>query len=87
MMDRLAEIKGVIKRLEGEAKELEEVIRPALVGRGELVYNGYSFNCKEVAGRKTLDKEAVEAAGIDLEPFMKVGRPYTTLTIKSVNEL
>lgn len=34
------------------------------------------------AGRKTLDRKAVEAAGIDLSPFEKTGAASTRLTVK-----
>jgi hypothetical protein len=42
------------------------------------------FELKINKGRKGLDKAAVEAAGIDLEPYYKVGAPYTSLFVKEL---
>lgn len=91
MLDERAELAMSKKRIEERIKELDELLRPVLEGRGDVIYNGYSFNCKLVAGRKTLDKgavsEFVEQHGAHLEDFEKVGAPYTTFTVKRVNEL
>ena len=73
--------------LNARMKELEGAIRPVLVDHGEVVADGFAFTCTMTAGRKTLDKKALEAAGIDLEPFYKQGAPFTTLKVKTVEEL
>jgi predicted phage-related endonuclease len=86
MMDEYASIKEQIAELEARKKELDADLRPALEGRGEVYYNGYTFKCVMVPGRQTLDKKAVEEAGIDLTPFQKQGAPFTQMTVKKVEE-
>jgi hypothetical protein len=80
-----------MKQIEARLKELDERIRPIIAERGKLVYDGYAFNCKAVAGRKTLDKEAVGAFlaehGTKLEDFEKVGAPYTTLSVEQLTTI
>lgn len=41
---------------------------------------------QQVAGRKTLDKKAVEAAGIDLSPYEKVGKPSLRLLVERLED-
>jgi len=90
-MDEYAELRRSAKRIETRLKELDPVIRPALEGRGAVVYNGAQFECKMVAGRKTLDKKAVEEYlsehGADITDFEKQGAPFTQMNVKIVNEL
>jgi len=41
-----------------------------------------SAKLQNVAGRRTLDKAAVAAAGIDLSPYEKVGKPSLRLLVE-----
>ena len=87
LMDEYAEIKEQIAALDARKKELDVELRPLLEGRGEVVHNGVMFTCVMVPGRKSLDKKAVEAAGIDWSPFEKVGAPFTQMSVKKVEEV
>jgi hypothetical protein len=79
------------KRIEKRLKELDEVVRPIIVERGKFVHGIYAFNCKQVAGRKSLDKEALieflNDHGAKYEDFEKVGAPYTTLSVETVETI
>lgn len=83
----IAEIDQKIKDLQAKKKELEEEVRPALADRGPVQVDEYQVSVKTVPGRKTLDRKAVEAAFGDLSAFERVGKPYTTMTIKKVEVL
>ena len=48
--------------------------------------NGTLLVGNELPGRETLQKDLLVAAGIDLEPFTKRGKPYTMLTVKEPEE-
>jgi len=65
-------------------KEIDKIIRPTLEGKGAVVEGGYMFELKVSAGRKTLDKAALADAGIDVDAFMKVGKPFTSLFVKKL---
>ena len=81
----IAELDADIKQLTKKKKELEEDLRPSIVDKGDIVFGDYQFSCVTSPGRKTLDKKMLEESGVNLEPFMKVGKPFTTLKIKKVN--
>lgn len=83
----LGNINEQIKLLTERKKELEAELRPVIVDKGTVVFKDYTVECFTSAGRKTLDKKALEAAQIDLEPYYKVGAPFTTLRIKPVAKL
>ena len=85
-MPLLEEYCGYVKQkkaLEAKIKSMDGEVRPLLEDQGSvLVGREYTVELKLSAGRKSLDKAAVEAAGINLEPFYKVGKPFSTLTVK-----
>ena len=81
---QLGELDEEIKRLTKLKKDVEGGFRELIADKGDIVFGDYSFNCKGSAGRKTLDKKKLEESGVDLEPFMKTGRPYNVMTIKKV---
>jgi len=81
----IAELDVDIKLLTAKKKALEEEFRPAIVDQGDIVFGDYQFSCVTSPGRKTLDKKALEESGVNLEPFMKTGRPFNTLKIKKVS--
>lgn len=64
--------------------EASERIKSELEKRktGTAEVNGRTVKLAPVSGRKTLDRKAVEAAGIDLTPFEKVGAPSERLTVQ-----
>ncbi len=91
MLAERGELADLIKKCEERVKELDADLRPVLEGRGEVVTQGYSFNVKLIAGRKTTDKESLEAFlslhGKTMADFEKQGAPYTTFTVKKVQSL
>lgn len=87
--DDLAEALGTVieqrKMLEAKEKELRALLDPIIGEKGTTVAGGFVFDYKQMAGRKTLDTDALKDAGIDLSAFYKVGKPYVTLSVKRVN--
>lgn len=61
-----------------------ERIKAAMASRGEksLTVGDHTVTVAKVAGRKTFDRKAAEAAGLDLSPYDKVGAPSERLTVK-----
>ena len=80
----LGEIIVQIKSLEVKKKELELQIRPVLDSVGTVQFDNHQFTVTSHAGRKTIDKEAMKADGLDVEAYMKTGKPYTKLIYKNV---
>lgn len=72
-----------IKKLEAEKSDLSETIKQELKARklSELDIGDFTVKLEVAAGRASLDKKAVEAAGIDLAPFTKTGKPSERLTV------
>jgi putative phage-type endonuclease len=69
--------------LKRDAEELFEIAKKDILDAVENecgIYEGGGLRVyyTESAGRKTLDKKAVAAAGIDLSPFEKQGSPFKT---------
>lgn len=87
MMAERANLYKQKKEIEEKIKALDEDLRPMLVGRGAVVYDGFQFEVKSVAGRTSYDTKAMIADGLDLEPYKKVSAPSTRFDIKEVNEL
>lgn len=85
-MDEYADLREQKKDIEARLKELDPIIRPALDGVGNVVHGGWMYSLTVSEGRKTLDKSALLEAGIDLDPYYKVGAPFTTLKIAKVKE-
>jgi len=72
------------KDIEARIKELDPQVRPLLKNKGAIVVGNYMFELTENSGRKTLDKEALIADGVNIENYMKVGAPYTMLKVKEL---
>ena len=87
LLDERADLYRSKKRIEERIKELDEALRPTLEGRGAVIWNGYQFEVTAIPGRTTYDYKMMEADGIDLEPYKKVGAPSTRFNIKPVKEL
>lgn len=80
-----ADLVKVKKAAEARMKELDQIIRPALAGKGNTLVGNYVFTLTNVAGRRTIDKDALIADGIDVSKYEKIGNPSTKLDIKEVN--
>lgn len=80
----LGDVIEEIRSLTERKKELELQLRPALAAKGNMQFGSYTFNVTTSPGRKTLDKKLLEEAGIDLEPFYKIGAPYSTMKCTKV---
>lgn len=79
-------IKEQIKALEARAEELSATIKAYAVGENRMVFEtaAYSVKVTEVAGRKTLDVKAYEAAtGVKSDDFYKVGKPSIRLEVSA----
>lgn len=78
---RLAEEKDTT---ETEHAAAREAVKEFLRANGVRRYTGddWAVSWSSVKGRETVDLKAVEAAGIDLSPFRKVGDPADRLTVK-----
>lgn len=89
MLKERGELADLKKKVEERIKQLDEDLRPALEGRGDVVAEGYSFKCTLTKGRKSIDKDALNAFlgehGKKAEDFEKEGAPFTTMTVKAVN--
>ncbi len=76
------------KNAEAAAKGLKdnaaERIKAAMTHRGEksLTVGDHKVTLAKVAGRKSFDRKAAEAAGLDLSPYDSVGQPSERLTVK-----
>lgn len=84
IVQSLGEIDEQIKLLQAKKKELEAEVREAFADRGAVVLGDYQIEVKVQAGRKTFDKAAAMQAGLPIDDFMKVGKPFTTMSIKKV---
>lgn len=83
---RYMEIKDEKERLDNEMEGLKEDMKLGLRRRStvEAKVGNISVTLQTVAGRTTLDKKAVKAAGIDLTPFEKRGADSERLTVKRI---
>ena len=76
------------KAAEEHAKAIKDKNKPIILKelkdrkQTELPVGDYVVKVEAVAGRTTLDKKKVAAAGIDLSPYEKTGAPSTRLTVE-----
>jgi hypothetical protein len=70
-----------------EARAYKEDLRNLLREHDtrKVTYDGIQVSWSPVAGRKTLDDEALRAAGIDPELYQKVGAPSDRLVVKVIS--
>lgn len=89
MLKERGDLHMLKKQIEDKIKQLDEDLRPALEGRGEIVAEGYSFKCSLTKGRTSIDKEQLgeflKDHNLSLSDFEKEGAPFTTMTVKPVN--
>lgn len=80
---RIKELTKLSKDSDEEKKELTEEVRNILEDNDVRKVKGddFSVSWSFTAGRKSLDKEALTEAGIDLEPFMKEGHGFDRMTV------
>lgn len=76
-----AEICDSIKTLEAEKKQLGEILKKELP-EGASVAGDWTLAKTVNPGRKTFDKDAAAAAGVPIDDYYKVGKPFITLTPK-----
>lgn len=84
-----ASIKEQIKALEERADALSSTIKEYAVTENKHLFEtaNYSVKVTEVAGRRTLDVAAYEAAtGVKAEGFYKVGKPSIRLEVSAKTE-
>lgn len=79
------------KELEADAKELMDSAKERIKNRvdgtpGVYEGNGSRVYFREVAGRKTLDKAAMTADGIDVSKYEKTGQPFTEMRVYKTGE-
>jgi hypothetical protein len=48
--------------------------------------NGYKLSFTMQPGKKTISKSKLEAAGIDTEPYLTVGKPYPVISVKQLRK-
>lgn len=85
LVERRRIAKENVETAETDLASLEQSIRDLLRENGtrKVEGDGWSITWFPVKGRKSLDRAAVEAAGIDLSPFEREGDPAERLTIKA----
>lgn len=71
------------KAIEREVEEMNEEIRQKLIAANEsrAVGQGWKASYTTIAGRQTLSKAKIEAAGLDPEDYMEQGAGYEKLTV------
>jgi|TARA_R110000803_G_scaffold23766_2_gene58025 hypothetical protein len=78
------EIAAEIKAIEGDVKE-------AVADRGKMRLDNYTFECKTMPGRKTVDKDSLtaflEQHGKSMADFEKVGAPFMTLRVDEADTI
>jgi hypothetical protein len=74
------QIKALVAEQGGARETIKEFLRENHIRR--VNGDGWEISWSQVKGRETLDQKAMEAAGIDLAEFRKVGEPGDRLTIK-----
>lgn len=88
LLKRLLDLRMDKRDIEKEIKELDEQVRPIIAERGKMQLDNYVFECKLVAGRKSIDKTALteflEKHGKSMADFEKEGAPFTQMNVTEV---
>lgn len=89
LVRELYEVDQQIKKLQDRKKELDAPLRQALSegtagGDISLIVEDIQVELKHVKGSTTYDHKLMAEDGIDLEPYKKIGKPYTRLSLKQV---
>lgn len=80
----LGEIVESMKNMTARKKEIEMQVRPVLASRGTIQFDNVQITVTEQAGRKSIDKDALLADGINVDDYMKQGAPFTKMSVKIV---
>lgn len=85
LIKKLLELRMDKRDIEAEIKEIEGVVKESIADKGKMQLDNYVFECKTMAGRKTVDKPALEeflaSHGKSYEDFTKQGAPFTQLRV------
>ena len=84
LVEAMGELDDQIKRMTKKRDELKVEVAKAIADKGTIQFGEYQVTSVTMPGNKTLDKKALEQSGINLDHFMKVGKPYVRTTIKKV---
>lgn len=91
VLKRVLDLRMDKKDIEKELKELEATVRPVIEGKGKLQLDNYICECKQMAGRKVLKKDALneflKQHGKSIEDFEELGKPYTVLRVDEANTI
>lgn len=82
-LQRLVQLQAQIKELQAEEKELRSSVQAEMGEAEQIVADGRVLaTWKSTAGRKSLSKEALIEDGIDVEKYMRQGKPSRRFTVK-----
>lgn len=88
---RLLELRMDKRDIEAEIKEIEGTVKEVTADRGKMRLDNYVFEAKTMAGRKSIDKDALNnflaKHGKSAEDFEKVGAPFVTLTVSEAEQV
>lgn len=85
IVEEYARVKMQIKELDAYLKQVEPAVKAAIDDGESIIAGQYVVSAAHVAGRKTLDKAAVESALGNIEPYMKQGAPYVRIEVKKLS--
>jgi hypothetical protein len=84
----LLELRAAKAKIDARLKELDPIVRPAIIGAGSLQHAGYIFKCTMKKGAVSLDKALVtaylEKRGKKYEDFTKTGSPSSVMTVSEI---
>jgi len=85
LIKKLLELRMDARDIAAEIKEIEGLVKEATADKGKMQLDNYIFECKTMAGRKTVDKPALEEFlsqhGKSYDDFTKVGAPFMQLKV------
>lgn len=70
--------KKTVQDMDALSEVVKKIVKDA---GGKLIINDAKVSYGEYPGKTTIDKDAMTAAGLDIEAYQKVGKPYGTLRI------
>lgn len=86
-VEQFVEAWSMMKEYGDQKEEVEDEIKQAVEARGgRLQVHGWQLSTTMMAGRETVDRKAAAAAGVDLDPFVKVGAPFVMMRVKEPKE-
>lgn len=84
ILESLGEVIEQRKLLEVKEKELKAALGTLFENTpdGTIAAGDFAVTVKHNTGRRTLDKAALVADGIDVDSYYKVGKPFITVSSK-----